>query len=396
MGMGIPFNKLADQFKAFSENKFNIPDESSLRKQDIDTSYTVVYVKMHRENKKCACLECRCTKFVPTTIPRMCISPKNKMVRENDLKIYNEHLERCFYAKAYVDSSPPSFNIHQRLRPMKMIENSFQGEVDTVNAGINFHASSLRAFQFKLLEIEKENKKIYDRIISQTSTYAYDPMEWRRRKKILQDTARYPIVLFKKRNIDREVSKQPSISLGLSKQPLHVECFMDFKVEKGEYLGRIIMELYQDFAPITVQNFVEICKGSNKLSYKNCPVHYIVKNQYLETGDITKGTGSGGFSIFGKSFDEENHKLKHSKPGTLSMVRLKNQKNNSKFCITFRPIEKLDKQNVVFGKVIMGIDVLMKINGYGREIGKPLVKVIISDCGELPPCVCYKKSLRCK
>lgn len=84
----------------------------------------------------------------------------------------------------------------------------------------------------------------------------------------------------------------------------------------GENIGRIIIELYYDYAPVTVQNFLELCRGEEGLTYKNCSIHRIVKNQYLETGDITQGNGRGGFSIYGETFKEENHVLKHSKAGT--------------------------------------------------------------------------------
>lgn len=92
-------------------------------------------------------------------------------------------------------------------------------------------------------------------------------------------------------------------------------CFLEFKVKNGEYIGKVIVELYYDYAPVSVQNFLSLCKGEDGLSYKNCVIHRIVKNRYLETGDITHGTGRGGFSIYGKSFPEENHVLKHTKAG---------------------------------------------------------------------------------
>lgn len=86
-------------------------------------------------------------------------------------------------------------------------------------------------------------------------------------------------------------------------------------MKNGENIGKIIIELYYDYAPVTVQNFLSICKGENNLSYKNCLIHRIVQNQYLETGDITMQTGRGGNSIYGQHFQEENHMLKHTKAG---------------------------------------------------------------------------------
>lgn len=86
-------------------------------------------------------------------------------------------------------------------------------------------------------------------------------------------------------------------------------------MRNGEYLGKVIVELYYDYVPVTVQNFLSICKEEGGLTYKNCVIHRIIKNRYLETGDITHNTGRGGFSIYGKDFHEENHVLKHTKAG---------------------------------------------------------------------------------
>lgn len=91
---------------------------------------------------------------------------------------------------------------------------------------------------------------------------------------------------------------------------------MDFRVKEGVYLGRIIIELYHDFVPVTVQNFLSICCNADGLTYKNCEVHRVAPGLFLETGDITKGNGKGGTSIYGDTFAEENHKLKHSRTGT--------------------------------------------------------------------------------
>lgn len=92
-------------------------------------------------------------------------------------------------------------------------------------------------------------------------------------------------------------------------------CFLDFSTKNGKFLGRIIIELYFDHVPVSVQNFLELCKG-DELSYRNNLVHRIILGEYMEMGDITHGTGRGGYSIYGKTFAEENHKLKHTKAGT--------------------------------------------------------------------------------
>lgn len=92
---------------------------------------------------------------------------------------------------------------------------------------------------------------------------------------------------------------------------------MEFQVKGGEYLGKLVFDIYHDHVPVTARNFMDLCTANSGLSYKNCSVYRIVKNKYLETGDITKGTGTGGISIYGKSFDEEKHTLQHTKTGKL-------------------------------------------------------------------------------
>lgn len=99
---------------------------------------------------------------------------------------------------------------------------------------------------------------------------------------------------------------------------------MEFREITGRYVGRILIQLYHDYAPVTVQNFLELCKGTTaNLSYKNCKIHRIVPGKFMVTGDITKGNGRGGQSIYGESFDEEKHILKHSKPGTSAQLKKK-------------------------------------------------------------------------
>lgn len=96
---------------------------------------------------------------------------------------------------------------------------------------------------------------------------------------------------------------------------MHFRCFLEFKVRDGPYLGKIFIELYQDFVPVTCQNFFELCKGEGELTYKGCVLHRIVKGKFIESGDVTHNNGRGGVSIYGKTFPEEKHILKHTKAG---------------------------------------------------------------------------------
>lgn len=141
---------------------------------------------------------------------------------------------------------------------------------------------------------------------------------WKKILTKLQLSCKLPFIIADKINHDKLLkANKPSVCSGLSccerkaNRPL---CFMEFKVLAGEALGRVIIELYSDFVPRTVQNFVDICSGT-ELTYKNCLVHRIIRGKCMVTGDITCGNGRGGYSIYGSSFTEEPHVLKHSKPG---------------------------------------------------------------------------------
>lgn len=98
---------------------------------------------------------------------------------------------------------------------------------------------------------------------------------------------------------------------------------MEFQVVGGPNLGRIELELYHDHVPVTVQNFLSICCGDNRnnLNYKCCPIHRIVPGKFFESGDIVKGTGRAGTSIYGGTFAEEGHKLKHTRTGKELIVK---------------------------------------------------------------------------
>lgn len=91
---------------------------------------------------------------------------------------------------------------------------------------------------------------------------------------------------------------------------------MDIRVKDGVYLGRLVIELYQDYVPVTVQNFMSICCGEYGLTYKNSYIHKVITGKCLEAGDITKGNGKGGTSIYGDTFDEENFYLQHNRTGS--------------------------------------------------------------------------------
>jgi peptidylprolyl isomerase len=154
--------------------------------------------------------------------------------------------------------------------------------------------------------------------------------------------------------------------------------------------GRLVMELFDNVTPKTAENFRALCtgeKGSGKagkpLHYKGSLFHRIIPGFMAQGGDFTNGNGTGGESIYGIKFADENFQQKHDQPGLLSMANAGPNSNGSQFFLTFVPTPWLDGKHVVFGKLVEGFDLLKLLEANGSESGKPKSRITITDSGQL-------------
>ncbi|KAK3261415.1 hypothetical protein CYMTET_29678 [Cymbomonas tetramitiformis] len=165
--------------------------------------------------------------------------------------------------------------------------------------------------------------------------------------------------------------------------------FFEISID-GQKRGRVEFELFNDIVPKTAENFRCLCTGEKgqgrsgkKLHFKNSKFHRVIPGFMLQGGDFTRGNGTGGESIYGEKFRDENFKMKHTTPGLLSMANAGPNTNGSQFFITTVETAHLNGKHVVFGKVTEGMDIVKAVERMGTSSGKTRGVISISDCGQL-------------
>ncbi|KPC80960.1 MULTISPECIES: peptidylprolyl isomerase [Streptomyces] len=163
-----------------------------------------------------------------------------------------------------------------------------------------------------------------------------------------------------------------------------IKAYFDITIDEKP-AGRIVFNLFDDVAPKTAENFRALATGEHGYGYAGSPFHRVIPDFMLQGGDFTRGNGTGGKSIYGEKFADENFTLKHNKPGLLSMANAGPNTNGSQFFITTVLTPWLDGKHVVFGEVAdeASMELVRKIETYGSSNGSTKAKIAVSESGVL-------------
>ena len=165
--------------------------------------------------------------------------------------------------------------------------------------------------------------------------------------------------------------------------------FFDITID-GEAVGRIVFGLFGDVVPKTAKNFGDLTTGEAGMGNSGKPLHFkgshfhrIIPGFMAQGGDFTNANGTGGESIYGAKFADENFDLQHYRPYLLSMANAGPNTNGSQFFITFKETSWLNGRHTVFGEVLEGVDVVKQLESIGSGSGSTSKKAVIADCGKL-------------
>merc|ERR1712022_31474 len=163
---------------------------------------------------------------------------------------------------------------------------------------------------------------------------------------------------------------------------MSTKVFFDMTAD-GSPIGRVEMTLREDVVPKTAENFRALCTGEKGFGFKGSGFPRVIPNFMCQGGDFTNHNGTGGKSIYGNKFEDENFTLKHTGPGILSMANAGPNTNGSQFFLCTVKTDWLDGKHVVFGSVTQGMDTVKKVESYGSQSGKTREGIMIANCGQI-------------
>lgn len=172
---------------------------------------------------------------------------------------------------------------------------------------------------------------------------------------------------------------QKMILFFFSQGSVNPKVFIEFGFKnKSKKLGKIEFELFENIVPRTVENFMSLITHKHGFGYKKSKLHRIIPKFVIQGGDFDN---RGGYSIYGKYFEDEGFSLKHDTAGLLSMANCGPNTNGSQFFITLDYTPWLDGKHVIFGRIINGMNIASQIEKYGTTSGEPKDKIYIINCG---------------
>jgi len=275
----------------------------------------------------------------------------------------------------------------------KVIHSTFIpfGDIVDINIPVDYETEKHRGFAFVEFELEEDAKAAIDNmneseIFGRTIRTNIARPQFSSKKEGLHHRPVWADEDWLKKHAMKEGEEEADDDAVAKEKPKegrkNPKVFFDIRIG-SQYAGRILMELRADVVPLTAENFRCLCTHEKGYGYRGSTFHRIIPQFMCQGGDFTNHNGTGGKSIYGRKFDDENFKLKHTNPGMLSMANSGPNTNGSQFFLTTERTEWLDDKHVVFGQVKEGFEVVKKVEAIGSKDGKPRQKVVISDCGEL-------------